>query len=90
MDLKQNTGSIFRNSYKKEGDKQPEYKGKINVNGEEWEIALWLAESKDGKTKYFSAAISEPWKKDVPAAVNDYVDSKLAKQVPDGDDLPFI
>lgn len=63
METKQNTGAIFKNDYKKEGDKQPDYKGKINVDGKDKEIALWLSESKEGK-KYFSVKISEPYKKD--------------------------
>jgi uncharacterized protein (DUF736 family) len=63
METKQNSGAIFKNDYKKQGDKQPEYKGKIIVDGKDKEIALWLAESKDGK-KYFSVKISEPYVKD--------------------------
>jgi hypothetical protein len=56
-----NTGAIFKND--KKADNQPDYKGKINVKGEEFEIALWVKDGKNGK--FFSAKISEPYKKDV-------------------------
>ena len=63
MENKLNKGAIFRNS-KKEKESQPDYQGSINVDGKEKAISLWLNTSKDGKTKYFSASISEPYKKD--------------------------
>jgi len=56
-----NTGAIFKND--KKADNQPDYKGKINVKGEEFDIALWVKDGKNGK--FFSAKISEPYKKDV-------------------------
>jgi uncharacterized protein (DUF736 family) len=60
MQQKENTGAIFKNE-KKTADTQPEYKGKINVDGVEKDIALWVNTSKSGLT-YFSAKISEPFK----------------------------
>ena len=51
METKQNTGAIFKND-KKTNEKQPDYKGKVNVNGKDMEIALWLKESSKG-IKYF-------------------------------------
>ena len=56
-----NTGAIFKND--KKADNQPDYKGKINVKGGEFDIALWVKDGKNGK--FFSAKISEPYKKDV-------------------------
>jgi len=55
-----NTGAIFKND--KKADNHPDYKGKINVKGEEIEIALWVKEGKNGK--FFSAKLSEPFKKE--------------------------
>jgi uncharacterized protein (DUF736 family) len=60
-ETKPNTGSIFKND-KKESDKHPDYRGKINVDGKEKEIALWVKESAKG-LKYFSVSISEPYVK---------------------------
>ena len=62
MQQKENTGAIFKNE-KKTADTHPEYKGKINVDGVEKDIALWVNTSKSGVT-YFSAKISEPFKGD--------------------------
>jgi uncharacterized protein (DUF736 family) len=63
MENKLNKGAIFKNANKKEGDKQPDYKGTVNVDGKEKAISLWLNTSKDG-VKYFSVGISEPYKKE--------------------------
>jgi len=62
METKNNSGAIFKND-KKTTDKHPDYNGTIVVDGVEKKIALWIKESAKG-TKYFSAAISEPFKKE--------------------------
>lgn len=59
MDLKINEGLIFRN--KSDNEKAPLFTGQINVDGQNWEIALWPREGGDGK-KFYSARISEPYK----------------------------
>ena len=84
MESKVNSGAIFKND-RKTADNQPDYRGKINVDGKEWEISLWVKESQAG-SKYFSAAIKEPWVKpeETPKAA-------ASKPITDGfeDDLPF-
>jgi uncharacterized protein (DUF736 family) len=62
-----NSGAIFKNE--KKADNHPDYKGKINVDGIDKDIALWLKTAKDGKTKYFGVKITEPYVKptDPPA-----------------------
>jgi uncharacterized protein (DUF736 family) len=54
-----NTGAIFKNEEKIGA--QPDYRGTINVDGVDKQIALWVKESKAGK-KFFSAKISDPYK----------------------------
>jgi len=67
---------------KKEKDTHPDYRGGINVEGKEYDVSLWLNESKRG-VKYFSVSVSEPFKKDV-------IDSaKPIDKIVDTDDLPF-
>jgi len=78
METKVNTGAIFKND-KKQGN-QPDYRGKVNVNGKEMEIALWLKESSKG-TKYFSFSFSEPYVNESPKQVH--------TQIIEKDDLPF-
>jgi uncharacterized protein (DUF736 family) len=64
METKENTGAIFKND-KKTSDKAPDYKGKINVDGVDKDIALWVRESKNG-VKYLSVKIEEPFQKTAP------------------------
>lgn len=71
-----NTGAIFKNE--KKADNHPDYRGTINVDGVDKEIALWVKTSKDGTKQFFSAKISEPFKK---------VDATSAKV--ENDPLPF-
>jgi uncharacterized protein (DUF736 family) len=75
MENKTNTGAIFKND-KKTNPNQPDYRGKVNVNGKEMEIALWVKTSSAGNT-YFSASFSEP-----------YV-APQTQPVVSNDDLPF-
>lgn len=56
-----NTGALFKNN--KKADNHPDYKGKINIEGKDWDIAGWIRTSKAGNT-YMSMKISEPWKKE--------------------------
>jgi len=46
-----NRGAIFRNE-RKEKDSQPDYRGPLNIKGDEGEIACWVKE-KNGQ-KFFS------------------------------------
>ncbi len=75
MENKTNTGAIFKND-KKTSQNQPDYRGKVNVNGKEMEIALWVRTSSAGNS-YFSASFSEP-----------YV-APQTQPVVSNDDLPF-
>lgn len=77
MEQKNNSGAIFKND-KRTTENHPHYKGKLMVNNEEMDIALWLKESKTG-VKYFSAVLAPPYKR---------VDSEVS-QVEADDDLPF-
>ena len=54
-----NRGVLFKN-FRKENDRHPDYRGKINVDGVEKEISAWIKESKKGD-KFMSIAVSEPY-----------------------------
>ena len=54
-----NKGALFKND-KKESENQPDYRGPINVNGVDMEIAAWLKTSKAGK-KFMSLSIGPKW-----------------------------
>jgi len=87
METKVNSGTIFKND-KKTAENQPDYRGKINVDGKEWEISLWVKEGQKAG-KYFSAAIKEPWvKPDEVQALAKPVQTNLMNET-DDDGLPF-
>ena len=91
METKANTGAIFKND-KKTAENHPDYKGKINVEGKDFDVALWLKESKAGM-KYFSVSISEPYV--APQQTNHSEGREALKKTIiresgfDNDDLPF-
>ena len=75
MENKLNTGAIFKNTNKK-ADNHPDYKGKVNVNGKEMEVALWLKQGKNGS--FFSASFSEPYvPQEERRPIGDSMDSDL-------------
>jgi hypothetical protein len=85
---KPNTASLFKNSYKKQGDNQPSLKGKANFvctgcgMSHDLDAAMW---SPDPNTKRpYSMKFSEPRnKKPAPAP------QQPAQAQPAEDDLPF-
>ena len=61
MNNKENTGAIFKNE--NSTGNQPQWKGKIDINGKEMQIALWQRTSEKG-VNYLSAKVSEPYNKE--------------------------
>ena len=57
----ENTGVLFKNE--SDNEKAPNYKGKINVDGKEYELAAWIREAKSGKGKFMSLKVQEPRQK---------------------------
>lgn len=53
-----NTGVLFKNE--SDNEKAPMYRGKINVDGKEYELAAWVREAKSGKGKFLSLKVQEP------------------------------
>lgn len=57
-----NSGVLFKNQ--SENEKAPAYKGKINVDGKDYELAAWIREGKNGK--FMSLKVQEPRQKQAP------------------------
>ena len=83
-DNKENTGAIFKNK-NKTATNHPDYKGSVNANGKDMDVALWLRESKSG-IKYFSVMLTEPFGKDYSSVINEQDPAPLT---PQKGDLPF-
>jgi hypothetical protein len=75
-----NSGALFRNNKKQEGDKLPDYNGTIKINGVEKQIAGWVRQGAKGS--FLSLKISEPYKKPLDAKV-------VKTKTEDSGDLPF-
>jgi len=60
------SGVLFKND-QKGNDKAPWYKGKIQIQGVEYELAAWLRESKTG-TKFLSLKASVGRENEAPAS----------------------
>jgi uncharacterized protein (DUF736 family) len=84
METRNNSGAIFKNL--NATGNQPSYRGKVNVNGKDMEISLWVKESKTG-TKYFSASFQEPYVKAVTAT--EVANQNNTQDLIDNDLLPF-
>ena len=78
-ELRDGSGSLFRNEKKQPGERTPDYRGDAMVNGARVEIAAWVKESASGK-KFLSLKFSEPRERDQTA--------KAATPAPEAD-FPF-
>ncbi len=87
-----NRGRLFKND-RKEKENHPDYKGEINIEGKNYELAAWIKESQQGR-KFISMSVKEKVPYDKSAAK-----PAMAKPAPqkyegrkaddEGDEIPF-
>tara|TARA_R100001082_G_C4218330_1_gene98064 strand:- start:15 stop:251 length:237 start_codon:yes stop_codon:yes gene_type:complete len=53
-----NSGALFKNNTKEEGDNRPDMTGVVDVEGKEYRVSAWSNTSKNGM-KYLSLKVSE-------------------------------
>jgi len=78
-----NKGALFTND-QKGNEKAPNYKGKLNVDGKEYEIAGWVRQGKSGS--FLSLTVSEPFQKSTLTDASKQTTYSKAKET---GDLPF-
>ena len=54
FELKDNSMSLLKNGFKKDGDNKPDYTGSAKVDGVDMKASLWVNKTKDGKTLYMA------------------------------------
>ena len=79
---KPNSGTLFKNDYKK-AENHPDYKGTFyDQHGAKWDLAAWIKEGQKGK--FMSLKVSEPYVKDEPKRPE-----PQNLQLDDSDPIPF-
>lgn len=68
---REGSGVLFKNKRKEDGDKQPDYRGDANVDGQILEIAAWIKEGNGGKFMSLSFKPKEDYKPKEKAAAAD-------------------
>ena len=58
-----NSGVLFANQYKEEGDSRPDFIGNVDVEGKEFRLAGWKNVSSKGK-RYIAVKGEEPKQED--------------------------
>lgn len=83
-ELQDNSGTLFKNNKKQDGDKLPDYTGNVKINGKELRIAGWVKSGAKGS--FLSLKISEhqPSEK-----FSDNLKTKPVSTNSNSDDLPF-
>ncbi|HEY1326260.1 MAG TPA: DUF736 domain-containing protein [Casimicrobiaceae bacterium] len=76
--MKDGQGSLFKND-RKEAENQPDYTGKVLIDGTVYRLAAWIKNGKNGKFMSLSAKPDDEQAKPV---------SKQAGDAP-SDDIPF-
>jgi len=73
-----NRATLGKNKYYEEGSRKPQYTGKGNFDGKDFDISAWIQTSKTTGEKFFSLSLQAP-----------YVKPEVTEVQTDDTDLPF-
>ena len=70
-----NSGVLFKNE--SDNEKAPMYKGKINVDGKEYELAAWLREAKSGSETFLCLTLPLAWLREAKSGKGKFLSLKV-------------
>lgn len=82
-----NKGALHKND-KGDNPNRPDYKGSLNVDGQEFWLSAWIRDKKDGSGKFMSLQI-EPKQQQQQATSKPRAKQASEVDVGDGDEIPF-
>jgi len=85
-----NSGNLFKNTYKEEGSKQPDYKGNVMINGVVMAVSGWVNNDKNGNP-YFGLSFQtmDEVAKYSKETSNSSAKPEFEKGTSTNDNLPF-
>ncbi len=86
MASKNNSGNLFKNTFKEEGSKQPDFKGDVVVEGKVMKASMWVNKDKNGN-RYFG--ISFQTLDEVAKYTKEVTNSTPKPEFEKTDDIPF-
>jgi hypothetical protein len=92
----ENRGVLFKND-RKESERHPDYKGQVNVGGQEFWLSAWIKEGRNGKYMSLSVQPKEP-RGNTDAQRDNYSQNYRPSDQgggfggggPEADDIPFM
>jgi len=73
-------GVLFKND-KRGNDKAPDYRGKGNYGGKDFDISAWINESKSGM-KYMALKLQKPYQASEPVSEQPIAEEQTEDEIP--------
>ena len=77
-------GVLFKNDEKRDGRKDPDYRGQCEIDGTQYWLSAWIKESQKDGRKFMSLSFQPKQAKDIRGAV-----AHKEPEFDDDKDLPF-
>jgi hypothetical protein len=88
-EMREGEGSIFKNDDKREGKRDPDYRGNALIGGVAYFVDSWINTSKDGTRKFMSLKFKRRDKQPSASSGEMVAPPMAAKDDPFDQDIPF-